>query len=250
MIPCLPGPRLAPGDTMGNAGHIPCNVVISIQPLKIHRTIHVKSHQGENMKINKVIFAVLLLGCIMAAAPQTVPAGQEDEIKDVLQKIADSYGKRDVNGIMSCFSEGPKVVFSDGISDEPITSPDMIRKSFERDFANTQSYTIQFTRIFVGAKGDIGWFLSSLTGKVKIDNEEHSVPAQWSGVMEKTGGKWRIIQSHFSYVPSLEDAGDEPVRVRRKSRLKSLQLLFLQRQNKQGNPLAARWRSDFSLTID
>jgi ketosteroid isomerase-like protein len=196
---------------MGNAGHISRNVVISIQPLKMHQPIDTKLHQGANMKISKVIFSVMIAGFIMTAAALTASAGPEDEIKAVLQSIADAYGKRDVNAIMSCFSDGPKVVFSDGISDEPITTPEMIRKSFERDFANTQSYTIQFTRIFVGTKGDVGWFLSSLVGKVKIDNEEHSVPAQWSGVMEKTGGKWRIVQSHFSYVPTLEDAVEEPV---------------------------------------
>jgi hypothetical protein len=34
---------------------------------------------------------------------------------------------------------------------------------------------------------------------VVIDKEKTTVPAQWSGVLEKRGGKWLIVQSHFSF---------------------------------------------------
>ena len=32
-----------------------------------------------------------------------------------------------------------------------------------------------------------------------LGDEKLDLPARWSGVLEKRGGKWLLVQSHFSF---------------------------------------------------
>lgn len=128
----------------------------------------------------------------------------EKEIQDTLKKYADAYEKRDVKTIMSLFSTDPKVIFIDGISEFPIVGQDQIKMTFEREFSQIQTSRIEFTKTYVGGSVDNAWFTTSLIGHIKVENQESPIPALWSGVMQKSAGKWVIIQSHFSYVPIVE----------------------------------------------
>lgn len=128
----------------------------------------------------------------------------EQEIKDTLKKYAEAYEKRDVKVLMSFFLNDPNVIMIDGISEFPIVGIDQIKITFERDFSQIQASRIEYTKTYVGGKGDTAWFTTSLIGHIKVEDQESPIPALWSGVMQKTGGKWVIVQSHFSYVPIVE----------------------------------------------
>lgn len=128
----------------------------------------------------------------------------EKEIQDTLKNYSEAYGKRDIKAIMGFFSTDPNVILIDGISEFPVVGQEQIKITFERDFSQIQASRIEFTKTYVGGKGDTAWFTTSLIGHIKVENQESPIPALWSGVMQKIGGKWVILQSHFSYVPIVE----------------------------------------------
>lgn len=146
----------------------------------------------------------LSLVMIFSGYAQAADAQTEKEIQETLKKYSEAYEKRDIKAIMSFFSTDPGVILIDGISEFPIVGADQIKMTYERDFSQIQASRIEYTKTYVGGKGDTAWFTTSLIGHIKVENQESPIPALWSGVMQKTGGKWLIVQSHFSYVPIVE----------------------------------------------
>ena len=146
-----------------------------------------------------IVLVLILNGQALAADAQI-----EQEIKETLKKYADAYEKRDVKALIGFYSSDPNVIMIDGISEFPIVGLDQIKITYDRDFSQIQASRIEYTKTYVGGKGDTAWFTTSLIGHIKVENQESPIPALWSGVMQKTGGKWLIMQSHFSYVPIVE----------------------------------------------
>ncbi len=147
---------------------------------------------------------LLALAMIFSASAQAADVQIEKEIQDTLKRYSEAYEKRDIKAIMGFFSTDPGVILIDGISEFPIVGQDQIKMTYERDFSQILASRIEFTKTYVGANGDTAWFTTSLIGHIKVENQESPIPALWSGVMQKTGSRWLIVQAHFSYVPIVE----------------------------------------------
>lgn len=146
-----------------------------------------------------LLVVFVLQGIVLAADPAV-----EKEIKAVLNAYAAAFEKKDVNAIMSLVAPDPNVVFIDSDTEQPFIGPENIKNAYVRDFSRMESGTLKYSGTSVGSKGDIAWFATALSASVVVENEKMTVPAQWSGVLEKRGGKWLIVQSHFSF-PMVEE---------------------------------------------
>lgn len=149
-----------------------------------------------------LLVALPLQGLVMAADPAV-----EKEVKGVLDAYAAAFEKKDVNAIMALISPDSAAVFIDSDAALPFSGLDKIKEIYTRDFSQMESGTLTYNATSIGSKGDVAWFATGVNATVVIDKEKSTVPAQWSGVLEKRGGKWLIVQSHFSFPIETEEEG-------------------------------------------
>jgi uncharacterized protein (TIGR02246 family) len=150
-----------------------------------------------------LLVAFPLQGLVMAADPAV-----EKEVKALLDAYAAAFEKKDVNAIMALIAPDPNVVFLDSDVALPFSGPEKIKEVYVRDFSQMESGTLKYSGVSVGSKGDVAWFATAISASVVIDKEKTTVPAQWSGVLEKREGKWLIVQSHFSF--PIEEQEENP----------------------------------------
>jgi ketosteroid isomerase-like protein len=150
-----------------------------------------------------LLVAFPLQGLVMAADPAV-----EKEVKAVLDAYATAFEKKDVNGIMALIAPDSNAVFIDSDVVLPFSGLEKIKGIYTRDFSQMESGTLTYAATSISSKGDVAWFATAVNASVVIDKEKSTVPAQWSGVLEKRGGKWLIVQSHFSF-PVEEQTDDQ-----------------------------------------
>lgn len=124
----------------------------------------------------------------------------EAAVRAVLEKMAEAYRKKDVDGLMSLYVSDPDVVSIGTGKDEKYIGLAQLRKAYERDFAQSQSVAITFDWLSVSADatGDIAWFASDITVRAKVSGKEVTFPGRLTGVMENRAGNWLIVLGHFS----------------------------------------------------
>jgi len=150
------------------------------------------------MKLMRFAVALLLIiAFVSVSAWAAEPTQIEKEVKDWLSAYAKAYEKKDVNGLMSMIAA--EAVFIDSSPQGRYIGTDAIKKAYEAEFPQIQSVVMEPTWLTATAKGDQAWFAADLTAKVDLGKEKFNVPGRWTGILEKRGGKWLIILSHFSY---------------------------------------------------
>ena len=158
------------------------------------------------MRMARRVGAVLaLLTFVSVFAFATEPMTQiEKEVKDWLNAYAKAYEKKDLNALMSMISPDPKTIFLDTGPEGHHVGPDAIKNAYQAEFGQIQSVIMDYKWLSAGSKGDVAWFATGLIAKVDLGKEKLQVPGRWSGVLEKHGGKWVIVLSHFSYTEQEE----------------------------------------------
>lgn len=149
---------------------------------------------------------ILLMPLVFHGLALAADPGVEKEVKALLDTYATAFEKKDVAAVMSLFAPDTNVAFVDSDTELPFSGSDKIREAYTRDFSHMESATLKYSGTIVGSKGDMAWFATAIRASVVVDGEKMTVPAQWSAVLEKRGGKWLIVQSHFSF-PAAEEAG-------------------------------------------
>ena len=134
--------------------------------------------------------------------------GIEAEVRATLEEMAKMYSKKDVEAVMRFYAPDPDlVVFGTG-KDELARGLDQLREGYERDFEQAESIAMSFDWLSVSAVGDIAWFASEISWEAQVSGEAITLPGRFTGVMEKRGGNWIILQAHFS-LPSDDQAEGE-----------------------------------------
>jgi len=151
------------------------------------------------MKLVRLAVAVLLLVFVSVPLLAAEPTQIEKEVKDWLNAYSKAYEKKDLNTLMSMIAPGNSAVFIDSSPQGRYIGADAIKKAYEAEFPQIQSVAMEPTWVTASTKGDLAWFAADMTAKVDLGKEKFVVPGRWTGVLEKQGGKWIIILSHFSY---------------------------------------------------
>jgi ketosteroid isomerase-like protein len=61
-------------------------------------------------------------------------------------------------------------------------------------------FRVTDTRINISSSGDVAWFSAILDDHGEWDGKSLSwKDTRWTGVLERSGGEWRIVQMHFSF---------------------------------------------------
>ncbi len=123
----------------------------------------------------------------------------EKAVRDVLEKFAESYAKRDLKSAMSLIAPDADVVMYGTGADEKCIGPEKIKAQFERDWAQIEEPALEYNWTSISAAGDVAWVAIDAVFRAKIDGKKTKFQARVTKVFEKRGDKWLIVQGHFSF---------------------------------------------------
>lgn len=122
----------------------------------------------------------------------------EKEVMAVLNKFAESYSKRDLEGLMSLIASDADGVLIGIGSDEKRVGLDEMKIQFEHDWSEFEAASIIFNRVSISAAGAVAWVAADTLFKMTIEGQDLIFPCYHTNVLEKRGDKWFIVQTHYS----------------------------------------------------
>lgn len=132
----------------------------------------------------------------------------EAAVKSVLNELAESYKKRNLEGALAIFVPDPDVVLYGTGADEKRVGLAQLRMQVERDWSQSDAVWLDFKWMSVSASGSVAWVAADAAFHVEAGGEKMSFPARTTFVLEKRGNNWLIAQSHFSFPAGEQEAGE------------------------------------------
>jgi ketosteroid isomerase-like protein len=117
----------------------------------------------------------------------------------VLNQFSEAYLKRDLEGLLSLFAPDADVVLIGTGRDERRVGQPEIQVQAERDWAQTEAGSLKWTWHSVSAAGSVAWVAAEGIFEAKVGGEDLSLPVRLTGVLEKRGDQWLIVQFHTSF---------------------------------------------------
>jgi uncharacterized protein (TIGR02246 family) len=135
-------------------------------------------------------------------------AQTEAAVKSVLDGVAESYKKRNLEGLLSSFAPDADTVMYGTGADEKRVGPTQIRAQAERDWSQSEAVYLDYKWMSVSASGSVAWAAADVAFNLEAGGEKMSFPARTTFVLERRGNKWLIVQSHFSFPAGEQQAGE------------------------------------------
>jgi len=127
-----------------------------------------------------------------------VDAKTESEIKQVLQKWADTYRNRDIEGAMSLYVPEADVVMVGSGADEIRFGAEAIKAQYERDWAQSEAGSFKLKSPMISKVGSVALVFTEATVTARIGGRDTDFPMRVTGALENRGGKWLFSQIHAS----------------------------------------------------
>jgi len=132
----------------------------------------------------------------------------EAAVKAVLNKMAESYAKRDWEGMKAILApDADNVMYGTGAHEKRIGLAE-IKAQAESDWSQTEANALEFGWTSISAAGDVAWAAADMTFKLKVQGQELVFPGRLTAVLEKRGGQYLITQSHFSLPVAGQEEGE------------------------------------------
>lgn len=124
----------------------------------------------------------------------------EKQVKDFLGRQMKAFDHRNLKALMGMLAPDASVVMLGNAPDDRWVGPDAIKKAYESQMSQYESETAALENTSIGARGTIAWFATQvrLVQKTKTHGQTR-LWINWTGVLEKRGGTWLLVQSHFSF---------------------------------------------------
>ena len=129
----------------------------------------------------------------MNADEQTI-----SEVKEVLSHFSEAFSRRDMGSLSALIAPDPDVTFFGTGADEERVGLSEIKEQFQRDWAQSESASIDWDQVSVSAQETMAWVAAHVTLKARASGREMMFPARITVVMDKRDGKWLIDQWHMS----------------------------------------------------
>jgi ketosteroid isomerase-like protein len=92
----------------------------------------------------------------------------------------------------------PDVTFiGTGVDEERIGISE-IKEQIQRDWAQSESASIDWDRLCVSAQGTVAWVAANVRLKARVSGREMTLSGRITAVMDKRDGRWLIDQLHMS----------------------------------------------------
>lgn len=136
------------------------------------------------------------------------PQETEGAVKAAMNRFAESYAKRDIAALLSCFTPDADVMLYGTGADEKRIGSEEIRKQAERDWAQTEAASISFGWTLVSSAGAVAWVAADASFTLKAGGQSMELAGRLTAVLEQRGGQWLIAQSHFSFPSGAQAEGE------------------------------------------
>ena len=135
-------------------------------------------------------------------------AKTEAAVMDVINKYNEAYTKRDLDGVLTLFPLDDDVIVIGTGGDERRVGLTKIKAQIERDFAQSESASIEITWHSVSVAGSVAWVAANCVARVMVSGQEISLPLRSTAVLEQRGDRWLIVQSHASIPATSQMEGE------------------------------------------
>jgi len=135
-------------------------------------------------------------------------AQTETAVMAVLNKMAESYTKRDWEGLRAVLAPDPDNVMYGTGADEKRIGLAEIKAQAERDWSQSEAGAFEYGWTSISAAGNVAWAAADATFKAKVEGQEITLPGRLTAVLEKRGDKWLIVQWHFSFPAAGQAEGE------------------------------------------
>ena len=135
-------------------------------------------------------------------------AKTEAAVIATLNRLAEAYAKRDLDGFLGVFAPDSDFVLIGSGLDEKRIGLAGLRAQVERDWSQTDAASFEFGWISVSAAGSVAWVAANVSVHGFVGGQEMSYPGRLTAVLEQRGDRWLIVQFHWS-LPSSEQAEGE-----------------------------------------
>ena len=123
------------------------------------------------------------------------------EILNILDKYAECYLNKNIDGLMSIFVSDPDLVAIGTGADEWVKGPDQLKAGFKRDFSQADNIRLFFENLTISALDKVAWVSGATNMQATINREEIIVPGRVTLVLVKNGKGRLVNHLHYS-VPS------------------------------------------------
>jgi len=138
----------------------------------------------------------------MNADEQTV-----SEVTEILTHFVEAYSRRDMGSLSALLAPDPDVTFFGTGADEERVGLTEIKEQIQRDWAQSESASIDWGRLSVSAQETVAWVAAHVTLKARASGKDMIFPGRITVVMDKRDGKWLIDQWHISVPMSGQEEG-------------------------------------------
>lgn len=118
-------------------------------------------------------------------------------VRETIDGYFDALTAGDADRLLSLISERSfrKIGTEAG---ELVTDPRDARVYYEHHVASTADFTIDTVRLDIQEHGDVVWFLTEQTWRLKWQGNPETLSMRITGVLAREDGAWRFTQIHAS----------------------------------------------------
>jgi ketosteroid isomerase-like protein len=129
----------------------------------------------------------------------------QNEVTLTLRGMFEAYAKRDLNGVLAFWAPDPDVAMIGSGADERSVGINQFAKIMMRDWSQSDTAEVNIKEIAVSSAGTVAWFTTDVIFNVKSGIDKFEFSGRLTGVLEKRGVEWLLVQMHFS-IPSTQQA--------------------------------------------
>ncbi len=117
---------------------------------------------------------------------------------DTFRQFASAFTNRDINLIQSSFATDADIALIGTGEDEKRVGWEAIKQLMERDWAQSETSSMEIGKYSVSTAGTVAWVIADVTVKAKAGGQDIGLALRATAVLENQEGGWRIRQAHFS----------------------------------------------------
>lgn len=134
-------------------------------------------------------------------------AETKKEITKMLDKYANCYLNKDLDGLMSLFVSDPDLVAIGTGVDEWVNGSEELKTGFKRDLSQADDIRLVFDNITISSAGKAAWVSGTMTMRALVDGEEVVLPGRLTMVLEEKNRGWLFTHLHYSVPAEKQEKG-------------------------------------------
>jgi len=125
-------------------------------------------------------------------------SGTEEAVTGVLDRFAEAYAAKDLQGLLALFSPEPGMVAIGTGEDEWCQGREELAGVLSRDFLCFEQIAMEFKNLSVSERGSLSWVSGRMMTSAQAGRSQVSVKDRMTAVLEKREGRWLFVQLHIS----------------------------------------------------